>query len=126
MFLQDAKSLLESGGWSEIKSPFRLLDIWEGVVCDMETGYNFNIYEYDNDVSVRGAIQSILDHDVLKQYPEYKEFERQAATIDERFRNLLSEQYTRNDRSVWWEAGILRNAGEEYAKDIEDLYGYRL
>lgn len=126
MFVQEAKSLLETEGWNEVRPPFDLLDIWEGVVSDMETGYNFNIYEYDNDVSVRGAIELILETEGLKKYPEYEEFRQRAASIDERFKNLFSDEFSRNDRLVWWESGILTNAGSEYSKDIRDLYGFKI
>lgn len=126
MFVDEANDLLEAKGQNKIRSPFDLLDIWDGVVSDMETGYNFNIYEYDNDVSVRRTIQLILESNILRKYPEYEGFKEKVASIDERFRRILSDTYIRSERSLWWEAGILRNAGEEYVKDIEDLYGFKL
>lgn len=126
MFLNDARSLLEAEGWNNVVSPYGLLDRWAAVISDMETGYGFNIYEYDNDVSIRGAIELVLESANLKRYPEYEEFRQRVVSLDENLKNLFSNEFSRDDRSVWWEAGILTRAGTEYKKDIQDLYGFKI
>ncbi|MDX2047132.1 MAG: hypothetical protein SFU87_10115 [Chitinophagaceae bacterium] len=126
MFSEEIKRILIQIGWQSVLLPGELIEMWEGFVNECSSGYEMNIYEYENDLSVRNVIETILTSNELKVYPEYFNFKESIQTIDNSFKKLLSEKYSRNDRISWWEKGVLSKAGIEYTSDIKALYGIEI
>jgi len=114
--------MLRSSEWSGPRSPFKLLDIWQSFADSLNHGYQMSIYEYDNDLSVRDAIDLILKTENLKQYPEYESFQSSVEDIDRKFKSMLSDKQFRTDKTLWWQRGILMNRSGEYAADVTELY----
>ncbi|HFA49574.1 MAG TPA: hypothetical protein ENJ95_11225 [Bacteroidetes bacterium] len=126
MFLKNARRILEKNGWQGVLSPWGLLNAWKQFVDDCKSGYGMNIYEYDNDLSVRGAIEKIVIDEQQKAYQEYDDFVKEVLHTDKLFKQLLSTDFKRGDKSFWWEQGVLMKAGEEYAGDINSLYRFQI
>ena len=126
MFLQECSKILQDSSWQGSLSPYELLEEWKQFVDECRSGYEMDIYEYDNDLSVRDAIEKIISEKRLKPYQEYQEFKNLVLSIDKAFQELLSVSLERGDRSDWWGKGVLKKAGEEYVNDIQDRYQFEL
>ncbi|MEM8940117.1 MAG: hypothetical protein AAGC64_12295 [Bacteroidota bacterium] len=122
MFSEKVNNILMKSGWQRLMTPKELLNAWAQFVDECCTGYEMSIYEYDNDLSVRNAIEKILSEDNLSNYPGFQRFKESVLSIDNTFKKLLLSGFERDNQSSWWQKGVLKKAGEEYAKDIKDKY----
>lgn len=125
MFIDDVDRTLKEAGRGHTTLPVRLIETWRSFVEQCRNGYHMCIYEYDNDISIREAIQLVIDNDNLKKYREYGIFCETIFAIDQKFRELLLAQ-TRDDRTTWWEKGILKTGQDEYATDIKEIFGIEI
>lgn len=121
MFSKDVENILNSFN-TRFSSTNQLLQAWLSFIEQCAEGYEMNIYEYDNDLSVRNIIQKLLDSVQLQKYPEFMVFAENVASADVKFKSLLSKTQSRNDKTEWWQRGILNSAGDEYMSDIKSQY----
>lgn len=126
MFHEDVEKILKENGWQGVLSPWELLDTWKQFVAECKSGYEMSIYEYDNDLSVRDKIEEIISAKQVKGYQEYYDFSKKVDFIDNLFKKLLSPNVKRDNKYTWWQQGILVKAGEEYARDINDLFHFQI
>lgn len=117
-FRDTARSL---GSW-RLLTPTDVVGSWQGFVEQCEEGYADNIYEFHNDLSVRGLITKLLESPGLRDYEQMSWVREQIAAIDDRYRALLLEPDVRPGHP-WWEARVPRVAGEELAADFKARYG---
>jgi hypothetical protein len=98
-----------------------LISRWRLFVEQCEEGYDWTIYEFDEEISVRDEIES-ADKTCLNTKEEL-EFKSNLFEIDTRFKSLLNEDAERPDRpKTWWSRGILKKAGVDYKQDIQEFY----
>ncbi len=96
---------------------------WTFFVDQCAEGYDWNIYEFDNELSVRDSIEEILNDPVFKQFYEFGGFVREVHDADERYRDLLQPNVKRTSFSEsWWHTGVLKSAGDEYCSDVLRRY----
>ena len=115
-------NILIKSGWQRLLTPQEILNAWAQFVDECCIGYKMSIYEYDNDLSVRDAIEKILTEDRLSNYPDFQVFKKSVLSIDNTFKKLLLSDFDRDNKSSWWQKGVLKEAGKEYVKDIRDRY----
>ena len=120
-FLADLRAVLGSVG-SRLSTPSEVVGAWLGFVEECEVGYGDNIYEFDNDLSVRSLIEKVLGDPRMSDYPQLGWVREEIAAIDARYRALLGEEEVRPSHP-WWEARVPRFAGEEVAADLMARYG---
>jgi len=83
-----------------------------------------NIYEYENDRSIRTMIHQVLAAADLEQSGSAKEFESAVTKVDARFHALLQPEVALGRADApWWERGVPLYAGEELATDFHTLFG---
>lgn len=121
-FVERFRAIVAARGWRRVTSPFDLIDRWAQVVEHVADGYDDNIYEYLNDLSVRGIIEDLLQDESLRDVEQMKWVRAQVSEIDARFRSLVLPESVRDD-SPWWEAHLPAYAGAELVADIKDVYG---
>jgi hypothetical protein len=121
-FVERFRAVVAARGWCGVSSPFDLIDRWEQMVEHVADGYDDNIYEYRNDLSVRGRIEDLLQDESLKDVEQMKWVRAQVSEIDARFRSLVRPEPVRGN-SPWWEAHLPASAGAELAADIKEAYG---
>lgn len=126
MFEDKVKKILNKSGWQGESKSGTLVEMWEGFVSECSKGYAYNIYEYENDLSVRNAIERILSSNELESYLEYFNFKNKILELDQLFKALLSDRYFIEDRKTWWEKGILIKGGVDYVNDIEELFKIKI
>jgi len=83
-------------GWS----PATYLEVWAAFTEDCENGYQGNIYEYENDISVRDVIEKALTSLVPAGDAALAVFADAVAEIDARFAAVLNSGPSIRDESV--------------------------
>ncbi|MDG4778646.1 hypothetical protein O7614_03170 [Micromonospora sp. WMMD961] len=107
--------------------PGELLAQWAQFVEFCEEGYDDNLDEYDNDLTVRDLIERVLNAPALEGVPELRWMREQVAESDERFRALLgSEPLPFEVPRPWWRARLPRYGGAEMVDDARRRYGVRV
>lgn len=103
--------------------PAQLLEEWAQLVRECEAGYEWNLYEYHNDLAVRDALARILaDPDRAEE--ERAEVATRLLEIDARFQALLQEGVQVGpEEDPWWHRGVPRYAGCELAGEMREWFG---
>ncbi|GAB1692717.1 hypothetical protein [Krasilnikovia sp. M28-CT-15] len=60
--------IAEDNGWSRLRRARDFVDAWPSYVDQCSRGYDMNIYEYENDLSVRGMIDQLLNNEDLARF----------------------------------------------------------
>ncbi len=121
-YLLKVRDALMRAGWFGDRSPAVLLTSWKSFVDYCEEGYVGNIYEYFDAIRVREQIEVILTAPELQNYDQLNEYKRYVHIVDEQFKTLLRLDISIPQRKYWWEKGVLKYGGEEFAKDLFDNF----
>ncbi|WP_232668009.1 hypothetical protein [Pseudonocardia sp. TRM90224] len=121
-FVERFRAVVAARGWRGVSTPFDLIGGWEQLVDVVAEGYDDNIYEYRNDLSVRERIEVLLQDESLSGVEQMERVRTQVGEIDARFRSLLRPEPVRGN-SPWWEAHLPAYAGAELVADIKAAYG---
>jgi len=106
--------------------PAQLITDWSKLVTNLRAnGYHDSLCEYANDLSVRVFIERVLRSQELDGYDEFRDFETQIHRLDDLLKELFIPNVHLPGNLEWWEAGILRNGGADYAKEIQDFAVYQ-
>jgi hypothetical protein len=123
-FVERFRAAVLAQGGRPVSSPFTLIDKWRHVVDLVEDGYNDNIYEYINDLSVRDLIDRLLRDAGLAQFEQMEWFRAHVREIDAELTALLRQEPVNPDPDVpWWRARIPAYAGAELVADLAETYG---
>lgn len=114
-------SIIDKHGWKNT-TPALLVAKWEQFAQLCIEGYPSDIYDYDNELSVRDKIDTLVQCSELKEYPEYNLFVDTVRKIDLKLKSVFQEKDFR-DRENWWNRGILKYAGYQYCDDILSIHG---
>lgn len=127
MIVDEVNSMLAEKGWSiKIKLLWDLTDRWGSVVDECRQGYFMGIEEYDNDISIRDAIELVILEESIHRYSEYPFFKQKVEEIDQKFRLLLQDNLKRPDKNTWWRQGVLKIAGKQLTDDFLIHYGLHI
>ena len=122
-FLARFEELLGASGWRTICSPGALVEQWRNFVNDCTVGYVDNIYEYENDRSVRDVLARTLLDPSLNRFEAAHVHRAEIDSIDRVFRELCRTDVEMSDASrPWWHRCVPRTAGGELADDLARLY----
>ena len=108
------------------RTPTGIAQQWGEFVRAVEAGYDDSIYEFDNDLSVRGLIAHLLSDPAILAHAESSWFLDSVESIDEKFRSLLTRVPIRDLEGPWWRSHLPRMAGAELAVDFHTRYGYEV
>lgn len=117
------RQTVSSLGWQRVDDLDVALAAWADVVAQCAAGYRFGLAEYDNDVSVRDALDVVWRPEA-DRFSEVADVRAKIHSIDAQFRSVLQPHVTiagYGDR--WWRAGIPRLGGAELVRDCADQYG---
>lgn len=100
-----------------------LITEWDGFVTLCEEGYSFDLSEYDNDLAVRRKIKDLVEKEAIRDDPSFATLIVALNNVDNRLRDvLLPNTFRSYATNHWWETGLLKYGGEEYASDVKSLY----
>lgn len=117
------EAMRSAGSW-RIVPPGAALQEWEDFVESCEDGYDDNIYEYANDLSIRTTIEEACRNPAVGQLPETAQFLEAVRTVDRRFWNILgADRLPNTEDRYWWEAHLPRYGGIELANDLHGRHG---
>lgn len=106
--------------------PLQYIEAWRALVDEVAAGYSGDLYEYENDLSVRDDLQVALNTPDLGAFPEWVELQVQVGKVDSLLRDLLSVGPEVRPDSAWWRARLPAHAGSEFAQDVERLFGVEI
>ncbi|MYY80837.1 MULTISPECIES: hypothetical protein [unclassified Streptomyces] len=113
-----------AAGWAEPPLPGAALRSWDEMVKLCTEGYDFDVSEYLNDLSIRELLQHVIDDPVVQSLPEYSWFSAELSQIDERFRGLVAHgPLVRPNESRWWLRSLPAQGDQEFVDDVRDRYG---
>jgi hypothetical protein len=121
-FLEAYRDVMESMGRGRPLSPSALVEQWRSFVESCEDGCDEDIFEYENDLSVRDTLERILRSEKLQRFEQMSWVRSQVDDADQRFRALLSDEKVRSD-GAWWQVRMPRLVGPALAADVRDRYG---
>ncbi|MEV6576892.1 hypothetical protein AB0M92_01845 [Streptomyces sp. NPDC051582] len=127
LFLDRYQAVLERSGRRGPTTPFRAIETWADFVEDCQDGYEATLFEYWDEISIRRFLQSLLDDPVVRETPEIQWFAADVHRIDDEFKQVILGGFAvPGDRKWWWESTLPREAGEEMARNVKDLYGFEM
>lgn len=126
-FLRTFEEFLRRQGWPTDQSPWSIVEQWESLVDQAKAGYTWGIYEFTNELGVRDLLAAALADERLSQYEQINRMRDRVEEADVRFRQgLLPGVEIGSADKPWWRRGVLATASDEYADDVERLYGIEL
>jgi len=121
-FERKVSEILGEHGY-KARSTEELLEWWRNFVSQCVDGYDWTIYEYDDEVGVRDYLECLLQSAELNSFHEFLSLREAVEKTDQEFRNVLQERIERpTDSKFWWRKGVLKYAGDEYRQDMESRY----
>jgi hypothetical protein len=120
-FLEIFMQALKSNGIADVM-PSDLIAKWDEFVGQCEEGYQYSLYDYDNQLTIRDDIAVVIQNEILKDYKEYRDFVKQIDVIDQRLKSVSSEYYFTTEEE-WWKRRILKYAGVQYVENVKTEWG---
>src|SRR5687768_7281562 len=80
---------LQEGYSFKYERLYSIVDDYDCLVKQCESGYGDWLCEYDNDIAMRDLIETILHSAVLEDYPEFQAWKSRISDLDQRLRMLF-------------------------------------
>ncbi|MEV8351568.1 hypothetical protein ACFVTT_11415 [Streptomyces niveus] len=126
LFLDRFRELAVDLGRSPQLTPYRAIEEWSEFVGDCVEGYEGTLFEYWDDISIRGFLQRVIDDPVVREVPELEWFKSEVRKADQEFSDLLDRGFEVRGGRGWWERRIPRVGGREMAENVNEQYGYEI
>lgn len=108
----------------DLETPEYVLHEYSQLVDMIRDGYDWEWAEYDNDMWIRDAIQSLLDSDQLNEFAEFGSFRAAIAEQDARLNEALSPQVALTRRKGWWRQRLPIRAEGTFLVELRVLFDY--
>ncbi|MDX3457516.1 hypothetical protein PV396_37145 [Streptomyces sp. ME02-8801-2C] len=97
------------------------------MVDECVDGYDMDVSEYLNDLSIRDLLQRVTDDPIVRSLPEFAWFTAELAGIDERFRAVLADgPMVRPGEHRWWRRSLPAVGQEDFVRDAKERYRVEL
>lgn len=103
--------------------PWEIVDVWEVMVDEILGGYEWTLYEYENEISVRDRIESALSNPAADEYSHWARLTYRVDVADMKLRNHLSQGPEIRDSGPWWRRRLPPYGGPEFIDDVKRIYG---
>ncbi|MEU4618116.1 hypothetical protein [Streptomyces umbrinus] len=119
--------IARGAGWTVIPLPGEALRSWEETVDECVDGYDLDVSEYLNDLSIRDLLERVADDSSVRLLPEYSWFTAELARIDERFKEVLADgPLIRAKERRWWRRSLPTAGRADFVSDVKERYGVEL
>ncbi|MFJ8104611.1 hypothetical protein [Streptomyces sp. NPDC096132] len=119
--------IARSEGWVNPALPGGFIRMWEEFVEECVSGYEFDLAEYLNDLSIRGLLQKAMDDIEMKLLEQYSWFTGEVRRVDERFREAVEDgPVVWPDGEFWWRRKIPPIGSEDFVRDVRDRFSVEL
>jgi len=121
------RRIAREAGWAVTMLPAEALRSWEEMVDECVDGYDLDVSEYLNDLSVRDLLQRVADDSKVRSLPEFSWFTAELARIDEGFRAVLANgPLIRPREHQWWRRSLPAVGRTDFVRDVKERYGVEL
>ncbi|MFJ2240424.1 hypothetical protein [Streptomyces sp. NPDC087859] len=121
------RRIAREAGWTVALLPGEALRSWEEMVDECADGYDLDVSEYLNDLSVRDLLQLVADDAKVRSLPEFSWFTAELARIDEGFRTVLANgPLIRTEERRWWRRSFPAAGRGDFVSDVKERYGVEL
>lgn len=110
-------AVVQSHGRRADWSPAVFVEAWSDFVDQVVSGYSGDLYEYENDLSVRDDLELALNDEELKKLDAWALLAERIGASDESFRNLLARGPVVHSGVRWWHERLPPYAGDDLAAD---------
>jgi len=90
------------------------------------SGYSGDLYEYEDERSVREVLAPALIDDRLLQFEAWAGMVKDALSADERLREFLAGGPVVEPGKIWWRERLPPRAERGFVEDAERVYGVHL
>lgn len=116
------RSVVQPQGLRADWSPFQFVEAWIDFVDQAVAGYSGDLYEYEDELTVRDDLHLALEAAPLQAVDDWLPQEERIAAADERLRELLSRGPLVRPGAPWWRERLPPYAGEDLAADASRLF----
>lgn len=106
--------------------PLQFVEAWQEFVAEAMAGFSGDLYEYENEITVRNDLELALGSRELQSNPEWLELQRPILAADELFKELLARGPSVRPGADWWHERVPPHAGDEFIEDARRMYGVRV
>lgn len=125
-FGESFNAAVEPRGRRSSWPPVRFVEAWRSLVDEVAIGYAGDLYEYENELAVRDALEVALKSVDPNAFPEWAELQKEIVEIDDALLELLRGGHEVRPDAVWWRARLPERAGAEFAADAARLFGVQV
>ena len=126
-FLDQFREFLGRNGYPPSDSPWTLVEEWESLIDDVEEGYELDIYEFRNDLSVRDLLEKVFTDPQFAGLAPVAHMRARVAAADTRLRAaFVPEVVVGPSAWPWWRRGVLARAARHYAEDAMRHYNVKV
>lgn len=102
--------------------PHVFVDAWLAFVEEVTSGYSGDLYEYENELSVRDDLEPALADERLSVFEAWSVLASSLRDADDRLASVLAKGPVIRSGAAWWRERLPVRAGEEFAADAARLF----
>lgn len=104
-------------------SPGLFVEAWSSFVDQVVAGYSGDLYEYENEVSVRDDLDRALTASTLRQFDNWRDLAEIVIRHDRQLQAVLDRGPVVKSEGPWWRKRLPPYAGEDLASDSLRVFG---
>lgn len=116
------QSIVKPQGRRTTWPPLLFVEAWLTFVEEVISGYSGDLYEYENELSVRDELETALTDDRLAALEGWAPFAESVREADERLRTVLAQGPLVRSGNSWWRERLPASAGDELVADAARLF----
>ena len=110
---------------NRLTTPEQVLHEYTNLVGQSRGGYDWELAEYRNDMSIRDTIETLLSSGELADFPEFDRFQGRVAALDELLDEALTEERFPTKWTGWWHERLPIRASGVFLEELFVLHDYR-
>jgi hypothetical protein len=121
-FVGLVNKVVAGSGWRQLSTANQMVEQWSEFVDLCETGYDFSLYEFTNDRSIRDLLERVMFHPSLWDRVQMDGLRAAVEAIDERYRACCRTDVRFDGSDLrWWRACVPILAEGEFKDDLEAI-----
>ncbi|MCP2256279.1 hypothetical protein LY13_005069 [Prauserella aidingensis] len=107
-------------------SPNQFVEAWNDFVDQVISGYSGDLYEYEDELTIRDDLQLALSDARLHGLDGWRQLAERVAASDARLRGLLTNGPVVRPDAPWWRERLPPFGGEDLVADASRLFNVDL
>ena len=106
--------------------PTLFVEAWTGFVHQVASGYLGDLYEYENELSVRDDLERAMIDERLDAYPGWSHYRADIAASDAELKEALRSGPVVRPGAAWWWERLPVRASTDFVEDAARLFGVHI